>query len=274
MQYYVAEGMVPIQPSCAPQQMIKVCNSFFKWVLQVSQNKLYQPRVEGDFLAASNVSKNPYSHDFSADDSIKKWLTNYASAHLHDPSKGHTVILSVAKRLEVYESYANDFEMEAFFYFPKKKIDGVLTYFLPSRTHFMRCWRTQKELKHIVLRKYLRFSLCDDCIEFRERRRFATSEEERSDIKKKERTHLVFIHEERGSYYWRQNAAIFMKDEYMSIIADGADQSAYCLPHMIEIDKFSSSRRKMPVYLMGVLVYGFELLDLLISNMSSMEPIL
>lgn len=122
----------------------------------------------------------------------------------------------------------------------------------------MRCWRTIPALKNIVLRKYLRFALCDDCIDFRERRRFATSDAERAEIKQKEKIHHAFIHEERCSYYWRRNAAIFMKDEYMSIIADGADQSAYGLPHMIELDKYSASRRKLPVYLMGVLVHGYR----------------
>ena len=42
MQYYVSQGVLPLQPSCAPHQMVKVCNAFFRFVLQVSQNKLYQ----------------------------------------------------------------------------------------------------------------------------------------------------------------------------------------------------------------------------------------
>ena len=100
--------------------------------------------------------------------------------------------------------------------------------------------------------------LCDDCIDFRERRRFATSDEERQEIKKLERVHHHFVHEERCTYYLRRNSAIFMPADYMSIIADGADQSAYGLPHFIEIDKFSSNHRKIPVYLMGVLVHGYK----------------
>lgn len=90
MLYYVAQGIVPLQPSCAPQQMTRVCNSFFRFVLQVSQNKLYQSQTQG--------ARNMYSTDFAADDSVRKWLTNYAESHLHDPSKGHTIILSVPSR--------------------------------------------------------------------------------------------------------------------------------------------------------------------------------
>ena len=60
----------------------------------------------------------------------------------------------------------------------------------------MRCWRTIPALKNIVLRKYLRFALCDDCIEYRERRRYATTDAERREIKKLEETHKLFVHEE------------------------------------------------------------------------------
>ena len=122
----------------------------------------------------------------------------------------------------------------------------------------MRCWRTTPALKSIVLRKYLRFALCDDCIDFRERRRYAASEQERRLIKQQENIHHLFVHEERGSYYLRQNAAIWMKEEYLSLIADGADQSAYGIPHFIEVDKSSANRLKIPVYLMGVLVHGYR----------------
>ena len=127
--------------------MVRVCNSFFRFVLQISQNKIYQPTVEGGFSTTMNLARNPYYHDYSADDSIKNWLTNYAEAHLHDPSKGHTIILSVPSRKIVYEAYASDFEQGSMFYFPKKKIDGVLTYYLPSSSHFMRCWRTMPDSK-------------------------------------------------------------------------------------------------------------------------------
>jgi hypothetical protein len=49
-----------------------------------------------------------------------------------------------------------------------------------------------------------------------------------------------------------------MPAEYLSLIIDGADQSAYGLPHFIEIDKTSANQMKMPVYLMGVLVHGYR----------------
>ena len=107
----------------------------------------------------------------------------------------------------------------------------------------MRCWQTDPILKNIVLRKYLRFALCDECVEFRERRKFATSDQERREIKKLEKVHHSFVHEERTTYYLRKGAAIFEPQYYLSIIIDGADQSAYGLPHFIEIDKTTQQNK-------------------------------
>ena len=67
-----------------------------------------------------------------------------------------------------------------------------MTYYLPSQSYFMRVWRTTPALKGIVLRKYLRFASCDECINYRERRRFATSDEERNEIKKEERN-IIYL---------------------------------------------------------------------------------
>ncbi len=255
MNYYLSQGTVPLQPACAPIHLVRVCKDFFMWVLQVSNNKLYQPTVESQtYSTTMNIARNPILHDYSVDDSVQNWLVNFAQAHLHDPSKDQRIILSIPARKLVYEAYENDFKLGAHFYFPQKKGE----YFLPSLSYFMRCWRTNPRLKNIVLRKYLRFSLCDDCIDFRERRRYATTDEERRLIKTQESTHYLFVHEERSTYYIRRNSAIFMKQDYLSLIIDGADQSAYALPHFIEIDKTSANQIKVPVYLMGVLVHGFR----------------
>ena len=172
---------------------------------------------------------------------------------MHDPDDG-LIILSLPSRKLVYDAYENDFKEGNLFYFPQKNDE----YYLPSKSYFMRCWRTKKPLRSIVLRKYLRFALCDDCINFRERRRFATSEEERRKIRKEEYIHWIFVHAERSSYYLRQNAGLLYADECISIIADGAEQSAYGLPHLIELDKFTSNRIQLPVSLMGGQVEGYR----------------
>ena len=72
-----------------------------------------------------NIARNPHTNACSADDSVREWLTNYAQAHLHDPSKAHTIILSVPSRKIVYEYYTADFKRKAFFYFPKKNVSTI-----------------------------------------------------------------------------------------------------------------------------------------------------
>ena len=141
-----------------------------------------------------NIPRSPHPHDFGADDSVKGWLVNYAQAHLHDPGKDH-IILSDPSRKIVYDSYENDFKQGVTFYFPKKQDD----YYLPSLSYFMRCWRTMPALKTIVLRKYLHFALSDECVQFRLRRKYATTDAERRQIKKEENLHHSFVHEERAT---------------------------------------------------------------------------
>ena len=254
LQYYVEQGTLPLRPSCAPVQMHKVCHNFFKWVLHISNNKIAQPTIldSDGFSVAMSGSSVRHISDFGASDCVRKWLTNYAQAHLHDPAKDRRIILSVPSRKLVYELFEQDFKDKFFFYFPHKHDE----YYLPSKSYFFRCWRRDPVLKNIVIRKYLRFALCDECVHYRELRRTASTEAERNEIKKKERIHHNFVHEERSTYYMRRNQGIFEKQHYLSLIIDGADQAAYGLPHWIEKDKFSSKYQKMPVYLMGALVHG------------------
>ena len=137
----------------------------------------------------------------------------FCEAHMHDPDDG-LIILSLPSRKLVYDAYENDFKEGNLLYFLQKNDD----YYLPSKSYFMRCWRTKKPLRSIVLRKYLSFALCDDCINFRERRRFATSEEECRRIKKDEYIHWIFVHAERSSFYLRQNSGLLYPEECISTL--------------------------------------------------------
>lgn len=146
MNYYVAQGMIPLKPSCAPQHMVKVCHAFFVWVLQISRNKVYQPTVDStEFSNTMNSGRHIHFDDYGASESVKKWLINFAQAHLHDPTKHQRIILSVPSRKVVYELYEKDFIKGNLFYFPQRKGE----YFLPSHSYFMRCWRYQSYVKKI-----------------------------------------------------------------------------------------------------------------------------
>ena len=259
IRYYVMQGAVPLHPACDMLHMLPVCVNFFTWVLQVSKNKVYQPTLKGEpFSVEMNGPRkgNVLIHEHDAADAIEKWLANYAEAHVHDPANPR-IILTVGSRQEVYERFESDFreakEPEDLFFFPKDRHNN---YYLPSASYFYRVWKLK--MKHIVLRKFLHFSLCDECIRYRDMRQAALSEEERRSIRKQERAHHDFVHAERNTYYFRRLQAQTYPEDYLCATLDGADQCAYGLPHFTEQDKSSSSCRKVPLCLMGGLVHGFR----------------
>jgi hypothetical protein len=166
--------------------MVHVCSNFFVFVLQKSLNKLYQPTVEGQ---AYSVEMAGYrnSHllaDYGAAEAVEVWLKNYAQGHLHDPTEPK-IILSVPSRKIVYDLFKEDFEKRCNLIFFPKNAQGV--HYLPSKSYFYRCWSSIPTLKNIILRKYLRFALCEECMFLRDRRRFSTSEAERKEIAAREK---------------------------------------------------------------------------------------
>jgi hypothetical protein len=257
LQYYCKQGWLPLQIACEHSQLIRVCRNFFNWLLHISNNKLDQPSIPGPFSIDMSGPRARW-FDHGAKDSIEKWLTFYAEGHLHDPSKEARIILSAPNRIIVYQQYKEDFENDKLYFFPQRPQKSGGDYFLPSLAYFMKCWRTSPHLKKIVLRKYLKFALCDQCIYYREQRRILTSVEEKQAIRKQETIHRNFVNEERQTYYWRRHQSIYFSDDYVSIVLDGAAQQAYGLPHLLDKDKQTSGDIKMPLFLMGALVHGFN----------------
>jgi len=180
-------------------------------------------------------------------------VVNYSSGHLHDPANENRIMLYVASRVAVYEAYAEDFVSGRSQLFPAHRSG---TAFLPSQSYFLRIWRTTQSLQHIVLRKFLKFSVCSECVKFREQRRLSKSPQERLQINAEAKVHHQYVNEERASYYWRRLQSITQPRDYLSIIIDGADQAAFALPHFLCKDKTSASALKIPVHLMGALVHG------------------
>jgi hypothetical protein len=253
LQYYCEQGCLPLQVACETSQLVRVCRNFFCWLLHISHNKLDQPTIPGPFSIDMSGPRARW-FDHGAKDSIEKWLTFYAEGHLHDPSREERIILSAANRKIVYQQFKEDFDKGRLYFFPQKQDD----YFLPSEPYFMAVWRTSPLLKKIVLRKYLKFALCDQCIYYREQRRILTSVEEKNNMKKQQRIHQQFINDERQTYYWRRHQSIYFPDDYVSMVIDGAAQQAYGLPHLLDKDKLTSGDLKIPLFLMGALVHGFN----------------
>jgi len=101
----------------------------------------------------------------------------------------------------------------------------------------------------------MKFALCTQCTHIREQKKTNVDPVLKVQLDRVAQAHHLFVREERQSYYYRRSQAILQRDDFLSIIIDGADQAAYALPHFLEKDKATSSQ-KLPVYLMGALVHG------------------
>ena len=93
--------------------------------------------------------------------------------------------------------------------------------------YFRQVWRT--EFKNLHLRKHLRFSRCDVCVELRER--FGRIENH-CPIKHKAtqaefRAHINHVKAERTYYHKKREEAAKANSDTLSIIFDGADQGSY-----------------------------------------------
>ena len=106
-----------------------------------------------------------------------------------------------------------------------------------------------------MIRKYLRFSLCDKCVYLITRRR---NGERGEDLKAEEKSHYDSVREERQAYYFRRTLAHSCPDDYMSVIIDGADQRAYGAPHFVMRSKKTEGAYKLPMHLMGCIVHGSQ----------------
>jgi hypothetical protein len=98
-----------------------------------------------------------------------------------------------------------------------------------SRSYFLTLWKDH--FPEIKLRKWLRFSKCSTCAEFR-RVRWArnTSATEKADAMIKLRSHYKFVKSERAYATAKANLAIERPTEALSIAIDGTDQLPKGLP--------------------------------------------
>ena len=62
--------------------------------------------------------------------------------------------------------------------------------------------------------------------------------------------------QERSYLYYKRDLAKRYPNDYLSLIIDGADQSAYSLPHFWEIDKETSKVRKQRSHILGAIKHG------------------
>ena len=252
LQAMQSDGELKMHPIHGAQSTRQVCVHFFKWVLQISNNHIYQPTIEN---AKFQINLTPRVHSTRkcmVAFKIVEWLRDTADFYLHDPAS-EIFFMPYGSKLAVWQLYESQAKIEAFGHFFTWREDKI---YVPSYNYFRHVWKTSDDLKHVKLHKYLKFSKCDLCVEFINRRNFSLNDEQKTSLKKEEYDHHMFVRRERQSYYARTHHAKTHKDESLSVILDGADQSAYGVPHFAMKSKTIEAAHKVALKIMGAIVHG------------------
>lgn len=122
--------------------------------------------------------------------------------------------------------------------------------------YFRRIWK--HHCHHVKVVKHSRFTTCDVCDEIRTllRERIMAGHST-STIKERREDHLNFISRERMEYQKKKDRARTHGSDFCSIIIDGADQSAFGLPHFTTTPK-SQRGHAMKVKLVGLLEHRLQ----------------
>jgi len=221
---------LPLQPV----DTVKVCAAFFCWAYCVSRDMTrndLQNRIET--RRRRRLSGSPKEWE------IESWVLELSRYYQIQPDSA-LVLLPFANKQSVYEMYTLE----------KAKNTPV------HCSYFFKIWRTSQKVKHIRLRKHLRFAKCDICVDLRERKSCTMDKKKLAEIRNEEYLHYHFVKSERGGYYYRQQKAINNPQKYLSMIIDGADWYNYAVPYFATKTHTSSKIFRVPLYLIGVLVHG------------------
>ena len=112
--------------------------------------------------------------------------------------------------------------------------------------------------RQIILRRHLRFSICDDCAALRRHRDKHITQTQLTLNQKLFQEHIQLIQEERAAYHNKRDLARMEPNKYISVIMDGSTQYGYNMPHFKYTTKTNSSIEKMKLHVTGVLVHGWR----------------
>jgi len=223
---------------------LSVCFRYFVWAYNVSnafvnyrsvQRKLRETSSEGDEKCRL----------------IRQWLNDFAKWHEYMPHE-NIVQLPYTTKLQVYEYYRQDRKAEAAATLEhKKKLELIA-----GSSYFYRVWRTHES--NIVLRRHLKFSICDICARLRRSRDKNITETQLKANSREFILHMGVIKEERRAYYDKRDRAQRDNNSYLSMIMDGSSQYGYNMPHFKYTTKSNVTVEKMKLHVTGVLVHGWK----------------
>ncbi len=126
----------------------------------------------------------------------------------------------------------------------------------PSRSYFYKTW--SQYCSTIKVRKIGRFAKCSTCVKLQKFVHDAASARDFKSLaiyRKKKSEHNGLIAMERREYKKKRDKAKLQPDQYLSIIVDGADQSAFGLPHFM-IKTKDDGGHSLKVRLIGLLEHN------------------
>ncbi len=126
----------------------------------------------------------------------------------------------------------------------------------PTKSYFYRTWKIYN--KNIKIRKLGRFAKCTACEQLRKTIHDAAARRDFKSLaiyRRKKAEHNELIAKERREYKKKRDQARLQPDQFLSIIVDGADQSAFGLPHFM-IKTKDDRGHSLKVRLIGLLEHN------------------
>ncbi len=186
----------------------------------------------------SSDSEGGSSHSLSMD-SVLTFIDRIVDDTADRMPDNGELHLPFFRKEEVY----NIFKLEFKKLYPSREV--------PSQSYFLSTWK--KNRFKVKVRQDTRFTKCTTCERLRSAKADAIRRGLPTDhIKKEQSEHNDFIAMERREYVRKAELAMLRPSKFLSIVVDGADQSAYSLPHFVT--KVKDGRGQgLKVHLIGVL---------------------
>lgn len=232
----------------------KVCSTFLKSAFCFTRKMQSDIRQLGTTIAEPISSADPISVTSSSSKSLTtekmspqrdavivflERLADITGDKMPDRNEFH---LPFFKKCEVYEAFEIEF---------KELHRGAP---IPSISYFTHTWK--QYCFYIKVRKHSRFAKCDVCETLRSALKTAVLKRLSTvELKAQKSSHLKRIWSERLSYKKNRDRAILDPNKYLSLIVDGADQSAFGLPHFTVKTK-AERGHAIKVKLIGVLQHS------------------
>ena len=137
-------------------------------------------------------------------------------------------------------------------------------------SYFMQIWKLL--FSHVKLRKHSRFTLCDECVKFKEKINSTLGTSEKNILREEYYKHKSYIKKEKYAYYTKRYMSTTYPDKYVSLILDGSDMANYGLPFFYLKTKETTKGYKMQIKLIGVIVHGIGAYAFLVHKHWTSDP--